>query len=529
MGNTKQRSSRQYCNKCLKALQIKQLAKPNKKSNTIPEKVVRYVLYKAGVYYQPHVSITFESGRYAVVDVLVDDKIVIEVYGDFVHANPKKYPDDYVLRPNHNPDYTAKDRRIQDATVRAQLKRAGYKVNVVWHSDLKNNTKAEVKRILDGCGVAVPDALGGYDKLAAEAKVDLEKREAKRAREWSRRTRDRRNKRNRERYANDLEYRKKVNARNRLLGAQHRVEWNARNRERYANDLNYREKVKSENRASHARHAVKVNTQRRERYNNDLDYKAKINKSNNDKYRNDPDFRDKAKVRSRKRLIEKGDEIKSKQRERYAQDDTYRNMVNTRNRGAYQKRMLRISTRLTEMLGSTCNKCGKATSDMKILTNFEACKSAGHVRLRNSYMQWYVDNPAEAIKFLQLVCPECGRATQSEASRRYMTGKKLTAATKAKIQIGVKKSMTPEVRAKMSAAQKGRTHTDTTKAKMSASKKGSRLTAETRAKISASNKGRRLTDETRAKISRGIKKIMTPEHRARLSAAHKRRAIGATI
>lgn len=491
--------------------------------------VVRYALYKAKAHYQPHVSITFGSGRYAVVDVLVDDKTVIEVYGDFVHANPKNYPDDYVLRPNHNPDYIAKDRRAQDATVRAQLKRAGYKVIVVWHSDLKNNTEAEVKRILEVCGVALPNALGGYDKLATDAKLYLEEIEAEHVREWSHRTRDRRNKRNRERYANDPEYRKKVNIRNKALGAQHRVEWNARNRGRYANDPNYREKIKSENRASHARHAVKVNTQRRERYNSDPDYKAKINKSNNDKYRNDPGFRNKAKARSRKRLIEKGDEIKSKRRERYAQDNTYRSMVNTRNRGAYQKRMVRINSKLAEMLGPTCNKCGKAASDMKIHTNLEACKSANHTRRRNSYMQWYVDNPSEAVKFLQLVCSECGRAAQAEASRRHMTGKKLTSATKAKIQIGVRKSMTAEVRAKMSAAQKGRTHTDTTKAKMSASKKGSRLTAETRAKISASNKGRHLTDETRAKISKGIKKIMTPEHRARLSAAHKRRAIEAAI
>ena len=124
--------------------------------------------------------------------------------------------------------------------------------------------------------------------------------------------------------------------------------------------------------------------------------------------------------------------MRSKLRERYAQDNDYRGAVNSRNREAYQKRMLAINAKITDALGGTCSRCGKSAPGMKIRTNSEACKSAGHERLRNSYMQWYVDNPAEAGKFLLLFWSECGRAAQGEASRKFLTGRKLSAEHRAK-------------------------------------------------------------------------------------------------
>jgi len=69
-----------------------------------------------------------------------------------------------------------------------------------------------------------------------------------------------------------------------------------------------------------------------------------------------------------------------------------------------------------------------------------------------------------------------------------------------------KARMTPEIRAKLSAAHKG-VHP----------------TPETRAKMTASQKGRHHTPETRARMSAATRLQMTPEHRARLSAAAKRR------
>lgn len=90
--------------------------------------------------------------------------------------------------------------------------------------------------------------------------------------------------------------------------------------------------------------------------------------------------------------------------------------------------------------------------------------------------------------------------------------------------------MTPEIRAKLSAAHKGRKHgphTDEHRAKISAANLGRTrgpLTAEIRAKLSAANKGKTIDAETRAKISATLKgRVKTVEHLAKLGAARKGR------
>ena len=78
---------------------------------------------------------------------------------------------------------------------------------------------------------------------------------------------------------------------------------------------------------------------------------------------------------------------------------------------------------------------------------------------------------------------------------------------------------TPEMRANIGAASRGRKHSAETRAKMSAAGKGRRHSAETKAKISAAHMGHEVSEETRAKIaasSRGRKH--SAETRALLSA-----------
>jgi group I intron endonuclease len=81
-----------------------------------------------------------------------------------------------------------------------------------------------------------------------------------------------------------------------------------------------------------------------------------------------------------------------------------------------------------------------------------------------------------------------------------------------------------EVKAKISAARKGKKVTDETKAKTSATLKGRKLTDEHKAKMSASNIGRKLTDEHKAKISATLKgREYTDETKAKISTALKGR------
>ena len=82
----------------------------------------------------------FESeekvGKYIVDEVNHDKKIIVEVNGDYWHANPSRYDADEIIA---YPKKTCKakevwekdDKRIKD------LKHFGFKVHVIWESDVK--------------------------------------------------------------------------------------------------------------------------------------------------------------------------------------------------------------------------------------------------------------------------------------------------------------------------------------------------------------------------------------------------------
>lgn len=83
---------------------------------------------------------------------------------------------------------------------------------------------------------------------------------------------------------------------------------------------------------------------------------------------------------------------------------------------------------------------------------------------------------------------------------------------------------TPEVRAKVAAANSGRTHSAEWRAKISAANKGRVLTAEHRENISKAQKGKVVSEETRAKIAakamghqRNLGRRHTEETKAKMS------------
>lgn len=84
----------------------------------------------------------------------------------------------------------------------------------------------------------------------------------------------------------------------------------------------------------------------------------------------------------------------------------------------------------------------------------------------------------------------------------------------------IKSKYTPEVRAKIAAANKGKIRSAAARAKISASQKGRRHTAETKTKMS----GRTPTKEQRARMSAAGKgRTHTAEHRSKIHAAIKGR------
>jgi very-short-patch-repair endonuclease len=132
------------------------------------------------------------------------------------------------------------------------------------------------------------------------------------------------------------------------------------------------------------------------------------------------------------------------------------------------------------------------------------------------------DDHPRWVGLYELTCAYCGEKFQSKRARRKycchehfildaVKGKEKSPEHGAKIgEANRRRVITPETRAKMSAAKKGKP----------SSSKGKPKSPETRAKISASLTGRRQSDETRAKKSAahlGMKH--TPETRAKISAS----------
>lgn len=84
----------------------------------------------------------FLSEQY-VCGYLVDEynpttRTVLEVFGDYVHANPSLYkPDDVIRLPGNQ--YTAAVKWAKDAAKLQKLRAAGYIVIVVWESAFKKH------------------------------------------------------------------------------------------------------------------------------------------------------------------------------------------------------------------------------------------------------------------------------------------------------------------------------------------------------------------------------------------------------
>lgn len=75
---------------------------------------------------------------------LPDRKIVIEFYGDYWHANPKKYKANDKIKHS-----IAKDIWLGDKERIEKLKKYGYKTFVVWQFDYLNNKEETIKKLCE--------------------------------------------------------------------------------------------------------------------------------------------------------------------------------------------------------------------------------------------------------------------------------------------------------------------------------------------------------------------------------------------
>lgn len=131
-----------------------------------------------------------------------------------------------------------------------------------------------------------------------------------------------------------------------------------------------------------------------------------------------------------------------------------------------------------------------------------------------------------------LIHSDESRAKMSAARKGVKRAQPFSAEHRAKISAarkGVKRGpFSVEHLANLSAAIKGRTFSDEWRAKLSAAAKGRKLSAEHRAKVGEAGKGRKQSAETIAKREATMAAIRaTPEYRAKMSAAGRRKGVNA--
>lgn len=86
--------------------------------------------------------------RYRVDEVNFEKKIIVEINGDYIHANPNKYNADDLIIVRKS-QYLAKDKWQYDLKRKEALEALGFKVFVVWQSDNLDDKKKEFIKIYD--------------------------------------------------------------------------------------------------------------------------------------------------------------------------------------------------------------------------------------------------------------------------------------------------------------------------------------------------------------------------------------------
>lgn len=81
--------------------------------------------------------------RFLVDELNKDKKIIIEINGDYIHANPNIYSANDIIRLPGN-DYTAEKKWFADKAKLDRLKELGYKVFVIWESDDLDEIKQDL-------------------------------------------------------------------------------------------------------------------------------------------------------------------------------------------------------------------------------------------------------------------------------------------------------------------------------------------------------------------------------------------------
>ena len=80
-------------------------------------------------------------------DIIIENKI-IEIQGDFWHANPNKYNPDEALNFPGGKKPLAKELWIKDKEKRISVEKLGYDILYLWESDINKSSDIELSKII---------------------------------------------------------------------------------------------------------------------------------------------------------------------------------------------------------------------------------------------------------------------------------------------------------------------------------------------------------------------------------------------
>lgn len=110
-----------------------------------PELLTQSILKKHNIDFKKHHNFKL-SKSYHQADIVIEPNHVIEVFGDYWHFNPKKYDGESIVKIRRK-EIKVKEVWEYDQYVIDGMKKQGYKVMVVWESELKDLEKT-TKKIL---------------------------------------------------------------------------------------------------------------------------------------------------------------------------------------------------------------------------------------------------------------------------------------------------------------------------------------------------------------------------------------------
>lgn len=88
-------------------------------------------------------------GRYIVDMLNINQRIIIEVYGDYWHANPLIYKGDAYIKAIRK---TAAQKWAYDTKRQRYLEKLGYKVYIIWEKDINEHGIAKILNSLFNFG-----------------------------------------------------------------------------------------------------------------------------------------------------------------------------------------------------------------------------------------------------------------------------------------------------------------------------------------------------------------------------------------